>query len=114
MAKIDKELRIMMNNLSIKTKSLKKLNKVTHNKNISKNHRSPLSLSNVSRGNDQNTNIRVHPRNHVRRLRNITNDNVITESQTHSGEPFMLRLESDQSRIMENVINQSNIDQNTR
>lgn len=113
MAKIDEELKIMINNLLIKTNSLKKSNKVAHKKNISKNHRSPLSLSNVSRGNYRNTNIQVYSRNHVRRYGNITND-VLTESQTHSGELFRLRFESDQSRIMENVINQSNIDQNTR
>lgn len=117
MIKIDKEIKIMLNNLLPKTKSLKKSNnKVTHNKNTSRSQRSPLSLSNSSRRKDQNTNIRVYPRNHFDRSRfgNLTNGNIITESQTHSGELFRLRLESDQSRIIENVINQSNIDQNTR
>lgn len=108
----------MLDKLSPKEKLPKKSEiKVSRIVNTSRDRRSPMSYSNVSRRNDQDINSRVHPRNHVerfRRLENMTSENIILESQTYTNELFRSRIENDQPRVVENYINRSNIDQNTR
>jgi len=108
----------VFNKLSPKAKSFKKSDiKVPRTENTSRDRRLSISYLNVSRRNDQNANSRVQLRTNVdrvRRLGNMINDNIIIDSQTYTNELFRLRLENDQTRIVENLINRPNIDQNTR
>lgn len=85
--------------------------------NNTRNRRSSLSLSNISRRTDHDTNSLTQPRNLVGRIRrfgNINNNDIILDSQTNTNEFLRLRLENEHSRIVEHFINRSNIDQNTR
>lgn len=72
-----------MDKLLPKTKTSKKSTiKITNAENTSRDYRSSLSFPNISRRNDQNTNNRIHPKiqmERVRRLGNITNDNIVIE-----------------------------------
>lgn len=70
----------MLDKLLPKTKESKKLAiKMTNAENTSRDSRSSLSFPNISHRNDQNTNNQIHPRiqmERVRRLGNITNDDI--------------------------------------
>ncbi|VVC34043.1 Hypothetical protein CINCED_3A006515 [Cinara cedri] len=117
--KIEKEINVALDKLSPKDISPKKSEtKVTQQMNNSKHHKSSVSLSNVSRRNERDTNCRVYSRTHVehvRRFGSTTNEDcIIIEPQTHRNETIRMRLETDRTRITENFINRSNIDQNTR
>lgn len=73
----------MLDKLLPKTNESKKSTiKITNTENTSRDCRLSLSFPNISRRNDQNTNNRIHPRTQmerVRRLGNITNDDIIIE-----------------------------------
>lgn len=73
----------MLDKLLPKTKASKKSTiKITNAENTSRHCRSSLSFPNISRRDDQNTDNQIHLRTQmepVRRLGNITNDNIITE-----------------------------------
>lgn len=115
---MEKEIKVMLDKLSPKEKSSKKSEtKVSGTLGTSKDRRSSMSLSNVYRRNDRDTNVRVNPRANVERVRrfgSINNDDIIIEPQTNNNELIRLRFENDYSRIMENFINRSNIDQTIR
>lgn len=74
-----------------------------------------LCISNGTRRNNHDANIRVHPRTqveHIRQLGNLTNDSVIFNSQTN--EALRMKFENDHTNMVESFSNKPNIDQNTR
>jgi len=94
-----------------------KLSKKSEIKVAQKVKRRPsiLCISNGSRRNNHDANIRVHPRiqvEHIRQLGNLTNDSVIFNSQTN--EALRMRFENDHTDMVESFSNKPNIDQNTR
>jgi len=94
-----------------------KLSKKSEIKVAQKVKRKPsiLCISNASRRNNHDANIRVHPRiqvEHIRQLGNFNNENVIFNSQTN--EALRMRFENDHTDMVESFSNKPNIDQNTR
>lgn len=85
--------------------------------NNTKDCRSSLSLSNTSRRTDQDANSQAYPRSlagRIRRLGNLTNNDIVIDSRSYTNELLRFNIENEHSRIVENCINRSNIDQNTR
>jgi len=113
--KIENELKIVLDKISKeklpKTFEFKEAQKLRDRKP------SIVSISNGPQRNNYDANIRVHPipRIQVDRIRhsgNLTNDNLIFNSQTN--EELRMRFENDQIDIMESFNNRPNIDKNTR
>lgn len=118
--KIEKEIYDTINKLSPKNiPSMKTEIQAIQTLNNSRDHRSPTSLSNdrILQRNYHNTNYKGYYRARFKRVINFenTNDNIIvTEPQSNSNEEIRMRLETDHTKLTNNSINQSIIEQNTR
>jgi len=103
-----------LDKLSPKTKLSKTSEvKITCTTNTSRDGGSLMSFAQL---NDEDASHRVHPityTEHASQFGNTTNENIVNESLTYN-ELLSMTLENNQTREMENFINQSYIDQNTR